>query len=203
MAVKTHKTIDTIYSADTVEWCPIPELADVLVCGTYQLLQESEQTVNSASNTTDNPDCDAVSTDHPHSESAEEASSKNRAGRCLMYALNHDDSVLNEVARCDANAILDVKWRREASNHNGAVAALFATVDSVGGTVVYKVSQRETAIDGPDKTSAPSSSTHDAYALEACASHTNTHFDEACGTELLNLACEWTYGMGKHSIILP
>lgn len=28
---------DTIYPADTVEWCPILEYRDVFVCGTYKL----------------------------------------------------------------------------------------------------------------------------------------------------------------------
>ena len=37
MTTTTHQTLDTIYNADSVEWCPIPGLQDLLLCGTYQL----------------------------------------------------------------------------------------------------------------------------------------------------------------------
>ena len=32
-----HQVIDTEYSADSVEWCPLTGYTDILVCGTYQL----------------------------------------------------------------------------------------------------------------------------------------------------------------------
>lgn len=34
---------DTIYPADTVEWCPIPEYSNVFVCGTYKLEEASKK----------------------------------------------------------------------------------------------------------------------------------------------------------------
>ena len=37
MVTTTHQTLDTIYNADSVEWCPVPGLQDLLLCGTYQL----------------------------------------------------------------------------------------------------------------------------------------------------------------------
>jgi len=33
---------DTIYPADSVEWCPIPEYSNVFVCGTYKLDEASK-----------------------------------------------------------------------------------------------------------------------------------------------------------------
>jgi len=33
---------DTIYPADTVEWCPIPKYSNVFVCGTYKLNEASK-----------------------------------------------------------------------------------------------------------------------------------------------------------------
>lgn len=33
---------DTIYPADTVEWCPIPKYSNVFVCGTYKLEEASK-----------------------------------------------------------------------------------------------------------------------------------------------------------------
>lgn len=35
--VDLYVSYDTIYPADTVEWCPILEYNDVFVCGTYKL----------------------------------------------------------------------------------------------------------------------------------------------------------------------
>lgn len=36
-SVELFASYDTIYPADTVEWCPIPEYNNILVCGTYKL----------------------------------------------------------------------------------------------------------------------------------------------------------------------
>ena len=33
---------DTGYYADTVEWCPYKDFQNVFVCGTYQLLEQSQ-----------------------------------------------------------------------------------------------------------------------------------------------------------------
>ena len=37
--------IDTIYSADSVEWCPIDRYDEVMVCGTYQLEAQKQTEV--------------------------------------------------------------------------------------------------------------------------------------------------------------
>ena len=37
MTTTTYQTIDTVYSADSVEWCPVEGFQDLLLCGTYQL----------------------------------------------------------------------------------------------------------------------------------------------------------------------
>ena len=36
-SIKTTFTFDTELSADSVEWCPIPEFSDLLAVGTYQV----------------------------------------------------------------------------------------------------------------------------------------------------------------------
>lgn len=33
------EAFDTVLTADSVEWCPVPGLEDILACGTYQLNQ--------------------------------------------------------------------------------------------------------------------------------------------------------------------
>lgn len=35
--IETVTTFDTVYNADTVEWCPVSPFRNLLVCGTYQL----------------------------------------------------------------------------------------------------------------------------------------------------------------------
>ena len=37
---------DTEYSADSVEWCPVPGFQHVLICGTYQLSDSPETKVS-------------------------------------------------------------------------------------------------------------------------------------------------------------
>ena len=40
---KTLCTVDTGYYADTVEWCPLQGFESYLICGTYQLLERTDQ----------------------------------------------------------------------------------------------------------------------------------------------------------------
>lgn len=42
----TRMEFDTLFTADSVEWCPTPGLEEVLACGTYQL-NEHESRVGS------------------------------------------------------------------------------------------------------------------------------------------------------------
>ena len=41
MTTSVHQTIDTVYNADSTEWCPVDGFQDLLLCGTYQL-EENE-----------------------------------------------------------------------------------------------------------------------------------------------------------------
>ena len=41
--VNTQQTLDTVYSADCVEFCPIPGYHHVMLCGTYQLEEQAEK----------------------------------------------------------------------------------------------------------------------------------------------------------------
>jgi len=42
MTGRTHQTIDTVYSADSVEWCPLVDHERLMLCGTYQLQEQAE-----------------------------------------------------------------------------------------------------------------------------------------------------------------
>ncbi|XP_010890740.2 diphthine methyltransferase [Esox lucius] len=83
---RSLQVFDTELSADTVEWCPIPQCYNILACGTYQLQK--------------GPDA-----------GSEEAAS--RIGRLYLFQFRQQGPMfppLNELQRIDTPAILDLKW---------------------------------------------------------------------------------------------
>ncbi|XP_041048965.1 diphthine methyltransferase isoform X1 [Carcharodon carcharias] len=87
---QTLQVVDTEYSADAVEWCPIDTWHHVLTCGTYQLKDPKEQGAGDSES------------NEPHL----------RQGRLYLYCFNQDQlySPLTEVQRIEMPAILDLKW---------------------------------------------------------------------------------------------
>lgn len=47
MEIRTLAKWDTEFSADSVEWCPIAPYQHIFVCGTYQLMEGSDQLTSS------------------------------------------------------------------------------------------------------------------------------------------------------------
>ncbi|XP_063792254.1 diphthine methyltransferase [Pseudophryne corroboree] len=86
---QTLQVLDTEYSADAVEWCPLSDWRTVLACGTYQLNKPAS-------------DLSDETNDAPHL----------RLGRLYLY--NYDPhrlfSPVSELQRIEASAILDMKW---------------------------------------------------------------------------------------------
>lgn len=82
MKIEKLHTLDTEYSADSIEWCPNKNYENYFVCGTYQL-EESEN----------------------KSEAAK------RKGRILLYDYNIELDVLEKVQTVETSAVLDQKWR--------------------------------------------------------------------------------------------
>lgn len=87
---RTLQVFDTELTADTVEWCPIPQWAHVLACGTYQQLLEGDD-----------------------KQRTEGSAAPSRIGRLYLFDCNPQSSFippLTESQRIDTAAILDLKW---------------------------------------------------------------------------------------------
>lgn len=85
--IETLKTFDTVYSADSVEWCPLEGYQNYFVVGTYQL-QENEKESTATSSTI-------------------------RKGKIYLFCYKKvtDELILCETIETDA--ILDQKWFNE------------------------------------------------------------------------------------------
>ncbi|KAK6470987.1 diphthine methyltransferase [Huso huso] len=85
---RTLQVVDTEFSADAVEWCPVPGWHSLLACGTYQLQR-------------------------PADKAGEESEPPLRVGRLYLYRFSTEEGCaapLTELQRADAPAILDMKW---------------------------------------------------------------------------------------------
>ncbi|CAB0032241.1 unnamed protein product [Trichogramma brassicae] len=89
---KTLQTFDTELSADSVEWCPHENFADIMVCGTYELKVEDEG-----------------------------GSKRERIGRIYLMKLNEQRSGLDVLQTIEVSAVLDMKWSRttQFASHAG------------------------------------------------------------------------------------
>ncbi|KAL4240914.1 Diphthine methyltransferase [Mactra antiquata] len=120
MTAVTHQTIDTLYSADSIEWCPIPGFEDIMLCGTYQL-EESK---------------DDAKTD---------GSPQVRVGRLYMYKLENQSTSTPKLKLCtslDMPGILDIKWSYQTINGR----PYFGVVNSVGQIKVFVVKNEDMVV---------------------------------------------------------
>ncbi|KAK4685685.1 diphthine methyl ester acylhydrolase, partial [Tremellales sp. Uapishka_1] len=108
LSAESLASVDTVYSADCIEFCPHAGHQDIFICGTYQILQD---VISKASTDIEDEENNSPST--------------SRIGRLLVYQVSKDQSSFHEIQRIDMNAILDAKWRpnlEEPSSPELAVA---------------------------------------------------------------------------------
>ncbi|XP_049752052.1 diphthine methyltransferase isoform X2 [Elephas maximus indicus] len=93
--VRLLQTVDTEYTADSVEWCPLEGYRHLLACGTYQLRTLEDSSDRESQSGVDFDGEPPV-----------------RLGRLYLYSFSEESpaSPLVEIQRRDMAAILDMKW---------------------------------------------------------------------------------------------
>lgn len=89
--ITTLHTYDTVYSADSVEWCPHNPYQQLFVCGTYQLDDKAESISSNTSQTV-------------------------RKGRILVFDFDLEQNLLTKKQEIETSAILDQKWNPSKAN---------------------------------------------------------------------------------------
>ncbi|BGP04894.1 hypothetical protein JCM10049v2_000696 [Rhodotorula toruloides] len=130
MEAASLASVDTVYSADAIEFCPgRPRL---FACGTYQVVKGDEE--NGSGETT-------TAVEAPDEEGTEAGTSSSpsftRYGRCLLYQVGSDGQSLEEVQRFDGPAILDMKWSPRPWNGSTTLAI----ADAKGHVQLHKLDE--------------------------------------------------------------
>ncbi|KAG0375814.1 Diphthine methyltransferase [Mortierella sp. AD032] len=117
---------DTIYSADSVEFCPFQSHSHLFACGTYQLAKDESE--DEPAPTPEPADTDSSDDDEP----VKVDKPMLRLGRLLVYAVEGetDDTLkLNNLERIETAAILDMKWSHQLINGNPTLGVADASGD--------------------------------------------------------------------------
>ncbi|KAH9486927.1 Diphthine methyltransferase [Psilocybe cubensis] len=103
-------SFDTIWPADSLEFCPAPGFQDIFVCGTYKLLEDPAQALTE-------PSAEA---------NGKSKISQSRRGQCLAFRVIPEAKngySFQQVQSFDLPAILDMKWSH-GSNEDGPILGI-------------------------------------------------------------------------------
>ncbi|CAG8448694.1 12012_t:CDS:10 [Dentiscutata erythropus] len=126
-------SLDTEYSADSVEFCPFENYSQFLACGTYQLADSKIK--HSEYDHEDNENNNNKVSSQP----------KRRLGRLLLYQIMNNESlaVMKETQRIETSAILDMKWSHQYI-HDQMILAL---ADASGKVGLYRLNQDKSQLE--------------------------------------------------------
>lgn len=108
----TLHVFDTVYNADSVEWCPIPPYKNCFACGTYQLMDSNDKSVEDG--------------DKEYLRSG---------GVSIFTVLNNE---LEESHKVKSPAVLDMKWCGRKLNNK----IVLAVANAVGEVVVFQLENK-------------------------------------------------------------
>ncbi|KAH9944379.1 WD-40 repeat-containing protein [Epithele typhae] len=112
---------DTIWPADSAEFCPHPDRHNIFVCGTYKLEQPM-------------PALEEVDDHADPSDTSFVKKSQTRRGKCLLFRADSDGRP-NLLQETELPAILDMKWCHRTSH----VLPLLAIADSEGHITLHQL----------------------------------------------------------------
>ncbi|KAI1317785.1 Diphthine methyltransferase [Mortierella claussenii] len=129
---------DTVYSADSIEFCPLASHAHLLACGTYQLAKDETEDPSEGAQEEQTKQMDA---DRDHDSDTDTGDDDEqvkvekpmlRLGRLLVYGVegNDDDSrKLKNTVCIETAAILDMKWSHQLINGHPTLGVADASGD--------------------------------------------------------------------------
>ncbi|KAG0001985.1 Diphthine methyltransferase [Entomortierella chlamydospora] len=142
---------DTVYSADSVEFCPFQSHASLLACGTYQLAKDESEDQSTEQPTKPSTDGNQSNDSDGDDEESKTEKPMLRLGRLLVYQLSgsikvgyqspcaHDDEITDQstisgmsrkdTACIETAAILDMKWSHQLINGNPTLGVADASGD--------------------------------------------------------------------------
>ncbi|WVQ94527.1 hypothetical protein IAU59_001606 [Kwoniella sp. CBS 9459] len=129
--------VDTLYSADSIEWCPFQGYQDIFVCGTYQIIKPEEPSSSrtDAIQKSEGVDDDGDNSDDQFEYEAGPSKPTQRVGRLLVFQVGEDQATLNEIQRIETAAILDTKWSPRLVNGRPSLAV----ADAKGHITLYSL----------------------------------------------------------------
>ncbi|KAI0961563.1 hypothetical protein AcV7_000634 [Taiwanofungus camphoratus] len=118
---------DTIWPADSVEFCPHPDARDVFACGTYRL-EDPEAT----DSTLDSHEVSALTAAKPKRQ--------HRTGKCLLFEVDGEqDPRFSLLQETSLPAVPDIKWCHRTS----VATPILGVADSEGHVTLHELASHD------------------------------------------------------------